>query len=139
MNNEQPAKIIGSAPLFLVTDVVKAAEYYRDILGFNYQGLWNDPPNFCMPKRDNFIVMLLQIETASNALPNSKIESDSSTWDAYFWIDDADKLFNEFKANGVQIVYEPTVREYYDMKEFAVKDLDGYILAFGQHWHVQTS
>ena len=130
----QPARIIGSAPLFLVADVVKSAEYYRNVLGFNYPGFWNEPPNFCMPMRDNFIVMLLNMETAAAALPNGKIEADSSTWDVYFWIDDADKLFNEFKDKGAQIFYEPTIREFYNMKEFAVKDLDGYILAFGQHW-----
>jgi predicted lactoylglutathione lyase len=134
MPENQPVKIIGSAPLSLVADVVKAAEYYRDVLGFNYKGFWNEPPNFCMPSRNNFIVMLLNIESDSAVLPNGKIELDSSTWDAYSWIDDADKLFSEFKNKGAQIVYGPTIREYYSMKEFAVEDIDGHILAFGQHW-----
>ena len=31
------AKIVGSAPILLVADVVAAAEYYRDRLGFEYE------------------------------------------------------------------------------------------------------
>ena len=132
MTENQTARLIGSAPVFLVADVVKAAEYYRDVLGFTYPRFWGEPPGFCMPKRDDFIVMLSLTKTAATVLPNSNIEEAATRWDAYFWIDDANKLFKEFKANGAQIVHKPIIKEYYSMKEFAVKDLDGYILAFGQ-------
>jgi hypothetical protein len=53
---------------------------------------------------------------------------------AYFWIRDADALFDEFEKNGVEVVYEPKIIELYTMKEFAVRDLNGYVLAFGQDW-----
>ena len=55
------AKIIGSAPILLVADVVASAEHYRDKLGFNFDRFWGDPPCFCMPQRDGHIVMLSQV------------------------------------------------------------------------------
>lgn len=126
--------LIGSAPLFLVADVVRAAAYYRDVLGFSYERLWGEPPCFCMPKRDGFIVMLQQVEAGGQVRTNAQLAGNGDQWDAYFWITDADALFAEFKARGAIIEYEPCIREYYDMKEFAVRDADGYILAFGQDW-----
>lgn len=44
MKEIQTAIIIGSAPTFLVADLVKSAEYYRDSLGFTYPMIWGEPP-----------------------------------------------------------------------------------------------
>ena len=118
-----------NAPFFYVKDIVKAAEFYREVLGFDFETLWGEPPTFCMPTRDGFTVMLQQKE-ADKIVPNGKYHD----WDAYFWVTDADKLFNEFKSKGVRVEYEPVIKELYNMKEFAIYDLDGYLLAFGQNW-----
>ena len=52
------------APYFIVDDVVSTANYYRDKLGFHYERFWNDPPSFCMVKRNGVVIMLAQLETA---------------------------------------------------------------------------
>jgi uroporphyrinogen-III synthase len=49
-------------------------------------------------------------------------------------VNDAQSLCDELRANGADIVYGPTIQEEYDMKEFAARDLDGYVLGFGQDW-----
>ena len=41
---------------------------------------------------------------------------------------------SEFNSKGASVVYEPRIIEAYTMKEFAIRDLDGYVLAFGQDW-----
>ncbi len=52
-------RVTGIAPFFLVADVVRAAEYYRDKLGFTIRGyFFEDPPVFAMVGRDDQIVML---------------------------------------------------------------------------------
>ena len=58
-------QLLGIAPYFLVSDVVKAAEYYRDALGFSYSQFWGVPPCFCMPCRDGVIIMLSQTRDPS--------------------------------------------------------------------------
>ena len=118
-----------TAPLFLVKDLHASVDYYHDALGFDRPKLWGEPPNFAMPARDGFIVMLRQAAADMTILPNG---SQQGCWDAYVWIRDADELFAEMKGNGAIVEYEPCIREHYDMKEFAVRDPDGYILAFGQ-------
>ncbi|MFZ0037339.1 MAG: hypothetical protein WAK91_07965 [Candidatus Acidiferrales bacterium] len=123
-------QLLGIAPFFLVRDVVKAAEYYRDALGFSYPRFWGEPPCFCMPHRDGLIIMLSQTQDASIIRPNGKACRDES-WDAYVWVKDADALYAEVKPRGAIIAYEPLLKEEYGNREFGVRDIDGYLLAFG--------
>jgi uncharacterized glyoxalase superfamily protein PhnB len=128
------ARLIGSAPYFMVRDLARALDYYCDVLGFARPPLFGNPPTFAMPKRDGFIVMLYQTESEAPVYTN---KSQGGAWDAYFWVSDADGLYEEFRAKGAQIEYEPCVQEY-EIKEFAVRDTDGHVLAFGQHWPAGT-
>jgi len=134
MSEDTQPQIMMSAPYFHVVDVVKAAGYYRDVLGFVSERLWGEPPCFAIPRRDGFAVMLSQVCEAEQVVPNGKLTGEMESWDAYFWVRDAEALFAEFTAKGAVVVYPPKIQQYYDMKEFAVRDLDGFVLAFGQHW-----
>jgi uncharacterized glyoxalase superfamily protein PhnB len=125
-------QLLGIAPYFLVRDVVKAAEYYRDALGFSYPRFWGEPSIFCMPQRDGLIIMLSQTKDTLIIRPNAKARRDES-WDAYVWVKDADALYAEVKPHGAIIAYEPVLKEEYGNREFGVRDLDGYLLAFGSH------
>ncbi len=122
-------KIIGSAPILLVADVVKSAEYYRDRLGFSYERFWGEPPCFCMPRRDSHIVMLSQVDDPKHIVPHYKVVP--NMWNIYFWVDDVEAIYAEMKERGATIDYELGVKEY-GVKEFGVQDLDGYDIAFGQ-------
>lgn len=124
-----PPQIRASASYFLVPDVRLAAAYYREVLGFTCDRLWGTPPSFCMVKRDGFIIMLRQTSNRASILPNELFVHEA--WDAYFWTNNAIALYEEFHRQGAQAVYPPTVRDY-GMTEFAVRDLNGYVLAFGQ-------
>ena len=68
MKNEQRWSI---APYFIVDDVVRTAHFYRDQLGFHYERFWNEPPAFCMVKRNGIIIMLSQLDTSGRMRPNS--------------------------------------------------------------------
>jgi hypothetical protein len=117
------------APYFLVADVVRAAEYYRDKLGFAIRGyFFEDPPVFAMVGRDDQIVMLA-LMTAGRGGSNRGYKD--IAFDAYLWTDDVDALYAEFQQNQADIVGPPLLR-IYGMKELEVRDLDGYVICFGQ-------
>lgn len=118
------------APYFFVADVTKAAAYYRDVLGFSYERLWGDPPSFCMVYRDGLTIMLKQIADKSLIRPNGNVPN---SWDAHVWVRDADALFAEFSDRKARIAYSVCYQEEYGNREFAVRDLDGYVIAFGHH------
>ncbi len=118
------------APYFIVADVVAAADFYRDRLGFRYERFWGEPPCFCMVHRGGVVVMLSQIDHAGAARPNHLVDPERGAWDAYIWVDDADALHAEFAARGVTIVRPPCDQPYH-CRDFEVDDLNGYRLCFG--------
>ena len=120
------------APFFFVREVVAATEYYVNMLGFTQPEYLGDPPCFAMPHRDGLIVMLSQTDDQSTIRSNNEEEHpDGGSWDAYFWVSDARVMFDEAKAAGARIVYGPVLQEHYRNWEFGVRDIDGYLLAFG--------
>ena len=123
------ARIASHAPVLLVRDVVAAAGYYRDALGFHYDRLWGEPPDFCMVRRDGHTVMLSQAPAGAAPAPHWRVVP--GMWNAYFWVDDAAALLGEFQRRGARIDYGLGLKPY-GVLEFGVQDLDGHDLAFGQ-------
>jgi catechol 2,3-dioxygenase-like lactoylglutathione lyase family enzyme len=120
-------KMRGIHPLFLVNDVVKAAEYYRDVLGFRFDRYWGEPPCFCIVWRDAVEIFLKQPEDPAQAAvrPNGT----AGAWDAYINVGNADALFEELRAKGAKILRVPC-DAVYEMREFEVEDPDGHVLCF---------
>ena len=119
------------APVFIVDDVVAAAAYYRDKLGFAYDRLWGEPPGFCMVCRSRVVIMLSQGEKTGLMRPNRLADPEDAMWDAYVWVENADTLAAEFKSRDVTIVRDVCDREY-GCRDFEVEDCNGYRLCFGQ-------
>jgi len=131
-SNIEPAQPRWSvAPYFIVNDVVSTANYYRDKLGFQYDRFWNVPPSFCMVTRSGVIIMLAQHGQPGAMRPNRLVDPEGEAWDAYLWIDDADKLNAEFKSRGVKITRD-VCDQAYGCRDFDVEDCNGYRLCFGQ-------
>jgi predicted enzyme related to lactoylglutathione lyase len=118
------------APTFLVPDVFRTAEYYRDLLGFTFEGFWGEPPSFTILTRGAARVMLKQTTGAAPQGPKERIGEGQT--DAYFWVTDAIALAKELRARGADLVTEPTDQEIYSGRDFHVRDCDGRILCFGQ-------
>jgi predicted enzyme related to lactoylglutathione lyase len=128
---EKARQIVRSAPYFPVPDVAAAASHYETVLGFSREYVADDPPQFAIMSRDGFPIMLRLVSGSTPVVPN---ERQGGSWDVFFWINDAQSLYEELVANGADIVYGPVIRAEYQMKELAVRDRDGYILGFGQDW-----
>lgn len=118
------------APYFIVPDVVAAANYYRDTLGFDYERLWGDPPAFCMVQRAGVVIMLSQIDVPAAARPNRLVDPAGESWDAYVWVGDADALIAELRTRGANITRD-ICDQPYGCRDFDVEDCNGYRLCFG--------
>lgn len=123
------ARLTSSAPVLLVRDVARAANHYRDALGFTYDRFWGPGPDFVILRRDGLCLMLNRAPGDFTIVPHWQVNS--GMWNAYFWVDDVDALHAEFAARGAQIDYGLGNKPY-GIREFGVQDLDGYDLGFGQ-------
>jgi hypothetical protein len=122
-------KITASAPILLVKDVVKSAEYFRDKVGFTDQSLYGHPTNFAIIRRDGIALMLSQLGEGQTDIPHWQVVE--KMWNVYFWVDDARAIYAEMQNSGAIIDYT-----LYDtpwgIREFGIQDLDDHDIAFGQ-------
>jgi predicted enzyme related to lactoylglutathione lyase len=83
-----------------------------------------------MVKRSGIVIMLSELDNPGSVRPNRLADPHGEAWDAYVWVDDADKLCAEFKAKGVK-----TARDICDhphgCRDFEIEDCSGYRLCFG--------
>jgi len=128
MPENDDRQILRSAPYFPVPDVAKSASHYERVFGFTPEYSAGSPPEFAMVSRDGFTIMLRLVPDAAAIVPN---ERQGGTWDVFFWARDVDSLHDELQSKGADVVYAPKQTEY-GMKEFAVRDSDGYVLGFGE-------
>jgi len=123
-----PSKPTGIAPHFLVEDVVRAAEYYRDKLGFEVGRYFQDPPVFVIIQRDG---VAIQLSRSDGGRGGSNRKWKSEAVDAYIWVGHVDRLYRDLAAREAMILQAPQLKEY-GMKEMDVRDADGYVIRFGE-------
>ena len=123
------------APQFAVPDVVRTAEYYRDVLGFEILGYWDgekasltvDPaPVFGMVRRDAVQVFFSRGDQPDIARVRAEFAND-----AYFNVGGIDALAAEYRASGAEILDGPEDRIYLQ-RELVVRDCNGLMLTFAQ-------
>ncbi len=129
MSSNQTGTLLRSAPYFPVSNVERSVAFYEQMFGFQCEYSAGSPLQFAICSRDSLAIMLRRVSAPELIVPTEK---QGGTWDAFFWVSDAQALHAEFHAKGAEIVYGPMIQEAYQMKEFAVRDCDGHVLGFGQ-------
>lgn len=119
-------------PNIIVDDVNQAVDYYAEKLGFNLiasvpeKGTYN----WAMVQRDGVSLMFQSLESIQDDMPSLKIDSKGSLGTFFIRMKGIDELYNQVKEK-VEIAH--TMRTtFYGMKEFVVRDLNGYFLAFAE-------
>jgi predicted enzyme related to lactoylglutathione lyase len=121
-------RMTGSSAVLLVSDIQRAAEYYRDRLGFTCE-VHGEPPDFLVAKRDDASILMALCDDAERIVPNWKIVD--NVWNVYIRVDDVEAIYAEVRRRGAPIDYS-----LYDapsgFREFGVQDPDGHDIAIGQ-------
>ena len=105
-----------------VSDIPVALEFYTKKLGFQEAFTWGDPPTFAGVNLGNVQMFLAK----GTPTPSSQTAA------AYFLVGDADQLYEFHRANGVEIS-QPIDDRPYGIRDYSVRDLNGYHLVFGHH------
>jgi uncharacterized glyoxalase superfamily protein PhnB len=134
--------------MFIVDDVERTAEWYREKLGFEIGEYFREDHGphgdgsaddeyhagagealFVIVERDGQRVMFGRSHRPGHGVfSNATFRPYSS--DAYFWVDGVREYFETVKQAGVEFHYELELQPY-GLEEFAVKDCDGRALTFG--------
>lgn len=105
-------------PGLAVPDVPAAVAYYTTRLGFAPGFTWGDPPTFAGVNLGS-VQLFLQKGTPT-----------PGGCSVYYAVGNADDLFEFHQASGVEVVVPPGDREY-GLRDYTVRDLNGYYLTFG--------
>jgi uncharacterized glyoxalase superfamily protein PhnB len=114
------------APQFFAIDIKATLAYYKEKLGFECLGTWNDPPAYAIVQRDQHNI---HFRCAEPPTPNPDKYADELL-DAYLFVEDADALYAEYSARNVEFTRNLADTPW-NSREFVVKDCDGRLLAFG--------
>lgn len=114
------------APQFFTLDIPSTLAYYKDKLGFECLGTWQDPPIYAIVARDQ---RTFHFRCAEPPTANPDKYEDELL-DAYLSVEDVDALYAEYAAKGAEFTREPGNMPW-GAREFVVKDCDGRLLAFG--------
>lgn len=122
------------APVLGVPRVRQAAEYYRDVFGFSLDpndGVFQPSPT--EPDGVYAIVKLDNIWIHFQIRRGEFVKRDRTTIerDAYFYVNDVEKLQSDFERRGANII-QGLLSTPYGIREFVVEDLNGFRLVFGQ-------
>ena len=111
------------APMLGVRSVSASRKFYVDHLGFESTGDYAPEGVLCWSSLQNGNVeIMLTLDP----------KGDGSTKPAqlYIKVPDADQLHSALKAKGFQV--SELANRFYEMREFELRDPDGYLLIFGQ-------
>ena len=113
------------APLFFTLDIPGTVAYYEAKLGFKCLGTWQDPPVYAIVARDQ---QAIHFRCAEPPTANPNKYSDELL-DAYVRVEDADALYAEYAAQGVEFTRGLANMPWHS-RGFVVKDCGGRLLAF---------
>lgn len=110
------------SPFFIVRDLDRALEFYRDVLGFEVT--FASDTFFAIVRREG--VQFLLKSVGVDPLPNRERHADAR-WDAFVHVADPDALAAELSVRDVVLADTDD-----GLRGFELADPDGYVLFFGR-------
>jgi len=109
----------GLTPMLQTSDMDRAISWYGDVLGFRCVGRKGD--DWCRLERGCVSVMFMR---------NAHVGAPHATATQYIYVDGVSDLWEAIK-DRVKAEWGPEDMPY-GMREFAIRDPDGYCLSFGE-------
>jgi catechol 2,3-dioxygenase-like lactoylglutathione lyase family enzyme len=121
MIHSTAGSLCGAATVFVVQEILRSVEHYRDVLGFHTVFTYGQPTFYAGVERDD-VTTHLQAASETKRQPGHGAVN--------IFVTDVDGLYEELKSRGAKLLKEP--KNYaYGMRDFDINDLDGNQLCFG--------
>jgi catechol 2,3-dioxygenase-like lactoylglutathione lyase family enzyme len=120
MTQERPM-LVGAATVFIVRDIAKSIEHYRDALGFRVNFQYGQPTFYACLRRDEVALHLLAAHETKRLAGHGGI---------CVFVKDVDALHSELVTRGANVIKPPQNYDY-GMRDFDAVDLDGNHITFG--------
>jgi len=109
------------SPVLQVSDLPKAISFYVDVLGFEQDFVYGDPPFYGGIKRDAYVIHLNCNQQNADRVGKGSL---------YLFCDEVSAYYEEVQGRGAKVTSELNTWPY-GMQDFQLADLDGNLLTFG--------
>lgn len=117
-------------PELVSEDIKGTIEFYTKILGFKLDSSYPaENPVWIRIKKGHNLIMFESRKSLAKIIPEINKMEIGGSFNLYFEIEDIDVFYENMK-NKAEIIAHLTTSPF---KQFAIKDVNGYILLFGQH------
>jgi catechol 2,3-dioxygenase-like lactoylglutathione lyase family enzyme len=113
--------MVGAATVFVVADIARSIQHYRDVLGFSVSFEYGAPTFYACLCRDEVALHLLAARQTKRLPGNGGI---------CVFVKDVDAVHAELAARGANVIKPPQDYDY-GMRDFDILDPDGNHLTFG--------
>ncbi len=117
----------------MVADVAAAVQFYEDLLGFAVVDAVQAPDEtlqFAILATDDLLLMLQKRESLMAEYPTLATDVVKPSITLYCQIDDFEAFYQNIKASYPILTEVHTT--FYGSQEFAIADVDGYVLTFAK-------
>ncbi|MFH0984836.1 MAG: VOC family protein [Candidatus Omnitrophota bacterium] len=131
-------------PDLMVSDVAQTVKFYTEKLGFKLAMLVPENEKtvetglvsgksyvYAMVCRDEVFVMFMRKDVYEEDVPALKGAPLGASATFYCDVDNVGELYGQFQKNGVEMLKD-LATTWYGMKEFYIRDCNGYILGFAE-------
>jgi catechol 2,3-dioxygenase-like lactoylglutathione lyase family enzyme len=118
---QEHSMMVGAATVFVVRDITKSIEHYRDALGFSVTFQHGNPTFYACLCRDEVALHLLAAHETKRLPGNGGI---------CVFVKDVDRVHADLTSRGANVIKAPQNYDY-GMRDFDVVDPDGNHLTFG--------
>lgn len=128
---KKKVKLVNIAAVFISSNAVKTAEYYRDMIGFKIVEHFNEREKFAVLYRDEVEIVIVQSKYGK---VQSNKQKYGAGYDAYIdpdTVEGVNLIYTELKNKGVKIISIPQMTEY-GSYEFVIEDIDGRLIGIGR-------
>lgn len=129
---QTPMQFTSVIPNLVAADMARAVAFYRDVLGFELVRSVPDqaPFVFAWLQRGDATVFFNDLETVKHDMPGLVSGPIGGTFTLYVTMTGVDELWSSVKDRAAVVM--PIVTQPYGMREFAIKDSEGYVVMFAQ-------
>ncbi|MDF2859376.1 MAG: hypothetical protein K0Q87_5227 [Neobacillus sp.] len=122
-NEKNKVQLRNFSSILFVSDRKKSLDYYKDL------GFWCDY-GMGFVERQGLTMILHETNNKDKITPNYPAHGESAL-DIFVMVNGVEELYQEFIIKNATIHYELRTTSY-NMREFAIMDLDGYSIGFGE-------
>ena len=127
-------------PMLTTDDLDGTIAFYRDTLGFEVAGTYpEDNPNWCYLRRGDSHLMFSSLDQLDHDHDEHGHDKEgeehhhhgpTGVWTLYIYPDDVESLWERIKGQA-PVAFPPYDTDY-GMREFGIRDPNGFMLSFGK-------